>query len=432
MDFQAFQEKVRFWLGKRGTQKVLINFTWLGVFRIVEKVVPLITIPYLLRVIGMEKWGLITFAQSFIQYFNTFVDYGFNVTAVREVSLHQEKRDALEEIFSRVMLIKLFFLLIGFVIFFFLVMGIKRFYQEKEVFLLTFGLVVGQTLFPLWFFQGMEKMKFSTILSSVAKIVFLILIFALVKTEKDYVYVPILNSIGIILAGIIGLLIVRFGFHIRFRMPSWIHVIKTMKEGGKVFISNLFISFYANTRVFALGIFSNNTIVGYYGLAEKIVTYLGMPSELFGQAMYPRLANLYGTNKKQFVKLLKYLNLGMFVWGGLVCVFGFLFSPFIVEILTGKSITYEITFTLFFLLLAAFFVQANTFRIQYFLAAARYGLYTFLHVAVGFIGIVLTLFFSYFFEYKGTAIAVSLVEGMVFLFSGIMYSFSVKEETDEK
>ncbi|MEJ5283720.1 MAG: flippase [Brevinematales bacterium] len=425
-------EKIKLWLNKKGTQKVLTNFTWLSIFQLVEKVVPLITIPYLLRIIGIEKWGLITFALSFIQYFNTFVDYGFNVTGVREVSLNQENQDKLNEIFSNIILIKLVFLIIGFLIYLAIIISFKKFYYEIIVFLLTFGWVIGQAIFPLWFFQGMEKMKFSTILSSVAKIIFLILIFLFVKKESDYLLVPLFNSSGMIIAGTIGTLIAIFNFKIKIKIPKLSNMIKILKDGGKVFISNLFISFYTNTRVFALGLFTNNTVVGYYGIAEKIAFYIGMPFGLFAQAMYPRISNLYGNNKEKFMKLIKYLNIGAFLWGIFIFIIGILFSDFLVYILTGKPITYETKFSLILLLVGSSFVQANTFRIQYFLATGKFGIYTIIHIVSGIIGMILIFFLSYLYSYKGTAISVALIEGMIVILSFVLFNINKKEERYEK
>jgi PST family polysaccharide transporter len=405
-------EKVKLWSKKTGTKRVIENFTWLTVFQVLEKLIPLITIPYLIRTIGIEKWGLTTFALSFIQYFNTFVDYGFNATAVREVSFNQDNQKELNRIFSEVMFIKFFLTLISFIIFLAFVLSIKKFSKEFLVFLFTFGWVVGQMLFPLWFFQGMEKMKFSTILSSFAKIVFLALIFIIVKKESDYFLVPLLNSMGMILAGIIGLLIVIFNFKVNFIIPDIKNVVKTLKESGKVFISNLFISFYTNTRIFALGLFTDNTIVGYYGIAEKIAFYLGMPFGLFAQAMYPRLSNFYAKSKEKFYKLIKYLNIVAFLWG--ICLFtiGILFSSLIVLLLTGKTITYETKFSLIFLLIGTSFVQINTFRIQYFLVTQKINTYTKIHITSGIIGMIVIFLLSYFYSFKGTAISVMLVEGL--------------------
>ncbi len=409
------KNKIPIWFKKTGTKRVLSNFTWLTTLQVVEKIVPLITIPYLLRTIGIEKWGLVTFAMSFIQYFATFVDYGFNVTGVREVSLNQDNKNILNTIFSTIMSVKLIFTVISFLFFLLLVIFIHKFSQEKLVFIFTFGLVIGQALFPLWFFQGMEKMKFSTILSSIAKLIFLILIFVFIKNEKDYVLVPLLNSLGIIVSGIIGLVIVFNIFKIKFNLPEFNSLIKAIKDGGKVFISNLFISFYTNTRVFALGLFSNNTIVGYYGIAEKIAFYLGMPFGLFAQAMYPRLANLYGNSKERFLKLIKYLNILAFFVGIFILILGLLFSQLIVYFLTGKPISVETQFSLIFLLLGASFVQANTFRIQYFLARGDYNSYKNIHIFGGLFGIVIIFILSYLFGYKGTAISVAVIEGMILL-----------------
>ncbi|MFX7844873.1 oligosaccharide flippase family protein, partial [Acinetobacter baumannii] len=87
-----------------------------------------------------------------------------NFTATREVAVHKENNEKLNEIFSSIMIIKFFLLVISFIILLVLVSFFEKFSADPELYFLTFGTVLGQVLFPIWFFQGIEKMKYITII----------------------------------------------------------------------------------------------------------------------------------------------------------------------------------------------------------------------------------------------------------------------------
>jgi PST family polysaccharide transporter len=157
-------------------------------------------------VLGVEKFGLLSFAQATIAYFTIIVDYGFNLSATRDISIHREDKEKLSEIFSSVMIIKLGLFFISLILLTVLVFSFEKFRVEALLYYLTFGTVVGQLLFPVWFFQGMERMKYITYLNILAKLLFTITIFIFVKNSKDIYLVPVMNSLGFIVSGILSVI----------------------------------------------------------------------------------------------------------------------------------------------------------------------------------------------------------------------------------
>src|SRR6202050_252241 len=168
---------------------------------------PLVNIPYLLRVIGPEHYGLIAFSQAVMAYFVTLNDYGFNLSATRELAVHRDDRVLRSQLYSAVMTIKLGLCLLSFLILCILVHFVPRFHRDAPVFFASFGAVVGTMLFPRWFFMGIEKMYLISLENLVMNAVFTVGIFLLVRHSSDYLIAAILQAGGTFLAGVIGLII---------------------------------------------------------------------------------------------------------------------------------------------------------------------------------------------------------------------------------
>ena len=196
------------------------NFTYLSILQIAGYVLPFITIPYLSRVIGVDGFGKIAFASAIIAWIQTFVDWGFGYSATRDVAKNRDNKDIVSSIYSNVLWAKSFLALIGFLILGVLIFTIPLMRENAVVLLFTYLLIPGYILFPDWFFQGMEKMKYSTLFNLAIKLAFTIAIFFVIKTKEDYIYQPLLTSLGFIVSGIIAYFIIRNKWGVRLQRPN--------------------------------------------------------------------------------------------------------------------------------------------------------------------------------------------------------------------
>lgn len=416
-------DKIKKLTNTEDKRRLLSNFMSLSVLQGANYVLPLITLPYLVRVLGPEKYGLIAFAQAFIQYFNILTDYGFNLSATREISIHRNNAQKVSEIFSSVMIIKFCLLVLSFVIMSILVFSFWKFRQDWLIYYLTFGMVVGQVLFPVWFFQGMERMKYITFLNITAKLIFTFAIFVFIHQASDYIYVPLLNLFGYLVAGALALWIVFRGFKVGFKVPSYSSLIHQLKEGWYIFISQVAISGYNSSRLFAVGLFTDNTITGYYAIAEKLMNVvITFPLASLLQSLYPRLTKIYSENKERAIRLMnKFQSITTIAYLIGLPVLYFL-APWVIKIISDEPYP-ETILSFRLLLLAVFFISANAFRVHFLLISGKDDVYLKIHTIMGIGGLILIFLMTYFFSFVGTCISIIIIELIVLILT-IKHSLS--------
>jgi len=212
------------------------NFVYLSILQGLNLILPLLTFPYLIRILGVEYFGLLSFSFAFITYFQIITDYGFNATGTRDVSMVIDNPERQNEIFNQIMSTKLFLVLLSFVLMMGIVFTFSIFRTYWIIYLFSFGSILGQAIFPVWYFQGIQKMKYITYLNLVTKIIFTIALFIFIKQKSDYYLVPIFNALGFIFAGIFSLFYIRKDFHIRFQLQSFKKIKEQLNKGKYVFI----------------------------------------------------------------------------------------------------------------------------------------------------------------------------------------------------
>jgi len=391
------------------------NFLSLSALQVVNYLLPLITLPYLVRVLGPEKFGLIAFAQAFIMYFVILTDYGFNLSATREVSINREKEGRVAEIFSSVMVVKFLLGTLSLLFLILILIFIPKFRDDWLVYVFTSGIVLGNILFPVWFFQGMERMKYITILNIVAKVIFTACIFIFIRKMEDYLYVPLINSMGFLVAGGLSLRIVSKDFGIKFILPSFEAIKHQLKEGWHIFISTAAISLYTISNTFILGLFTNNTIVGYYSAAEKIVRAVQGLLTPVSQTIYPYISKLASESKERALsfirRLVKLVGAGTFILSLLL----FILAAPIVNIVLGKQYQPSIIVLQILAFLPFIIGLSNIFGIQTMLTFNLKRAFSKILISAGLLNITLALILAPLYQHIGVSIAVLTTEIFVTL-----------------
>ena len=400
-------------------KRLFENFFSLSVLQGLNYLLPLVTFPYLVRVLGVEKFGLLSFATATIAYFQILTDYGFNLSATREVAINRDNKEKLNEIYSSVMIIKFCLLIISFLLLSVLVFSFEKFRQDWLVYYLSFGMVLGQALFPVWFFQGMERMKYITFLNILAKGLFTIAIFVFVKQQSDYWQVPLLNSMGFILAGVLSLWIIYKDLNISFKFVGFENILRELKEGWCIFITSIQSNILSSSGVFVLGLFASNYIVGYYSAIEKLFKSFVSLFQPITQTLFPYSSNKLKKSIKEGKLFIVKTGLLTSILSLFIVFFLVFFSEDILYIVFGyEFIKYAIIIDLLSIWL--FFGVINNFIGIQFLIGAGYSEVYFKSFNIASLVTIIT-YFSLTWKYYYYGIIVGMVLGEITLTIAMIY-----------
>lgn len=313
------------------------NFVALSILQIGNYFFPLLTFPYLIRVLGPEKFGIVALAQSFIQFFIVITDYGFNLSATRKVSQVRHDLEELSLTFFSVLAIKAALCFLSLAGLLLILATVPHLAAEWRLYLFTFGMVIGTVLFPVWFFQGLELMGYITVFNVSSKFLILVLTVLFINKEGDYLLVPVINS-GVALGfGFLSLWLAWKQTCYRWLWPSWAQHKATLREGWHLFLSQAVATIYNQLNVFLLGMLTTASYVGYYAAGEKIVRALVYLSVPVSTAIFPRVSRMLVSSREETFGFLRRVAL----WGGLffllLSVATFALAPWLVPLVLGKQ-----------------------------------------------------------------------------------------------
>ena len=317
---------------------LLENIFSMVTLRAMEYIIAFALVPYLLRALGPAQFGAIAFMQGIIGYFNLFITYGFYMTAPRNIA-QAEKKD-IPALFSTyfwcmtllwVTVTALFF--VGYT----LLKLISPFVLDLPLFLAVYTSIIGLVIFPIWYFQGIQQMRYITILNMIVRFSTTALIFIFVKSPKDYVLAAFLLSCTPMFAGILSWKIIHDISPGILCLPVWTDIKNAFREGWQIFLSTLAINLYTTSDVVILGIFTNNTIVGYYSGADKLIKCIKKGVGAVNDAVYPYISKVMKESYERGIHFLRKQLLVYTICGSIGGITLYILSPWAIPILLGRQ-----------------------------------------------------------------------------------------------
>lgn len=293
--------------------KVIENIFSLMTIKGLEYLLQFITFPYLVRVLGVTTFGSIAFAQSIVQYFTLFTDYGFNLTGPKDIAKHDDITER-GRYFANIFWAKMLLLAISTIIF----IGICWLFMtytayDAPLLMVMYITVIGNVIFPIWFFQGIQQMRYITIVNGIARFFSVAGIFMFVQSEGDYLWAGFLQGVPPFIAGLISWYILYKKYPETWCLPTWSGIRQTLNDAKDVFISTIAINVYTASNTVILGFMTNTTVVGYFSAAYKIINCIQQGTTPITQAVYPHISKLMSQDT---AKALQYIKKVLYLFGG--------------------------------------------------------------------------------------------------------------------
>jgi O-antigen/teichoic acid export membrane protein len=313
------------------------NIAALGVVQIANYLIPMLTIPYLTRVLGVESFGQVAFVQAMMQYFILLTDYGFSWSATRQISANRDNKQIVSSIFASTWAAQWFLTIIAGLIFIVLILSVPQLQQHQNLYYAGFLMVISNILFPLWLLQGFERMKEVAIIQLSGRLAALPLLFLFVKTAQDTFWVVMLFGITSAFTGVLSLVWIYKSKLIYWKLPAVSDVFSALNYGSSLFLSNILNSSYTKLIPVVLGIITGNSEVAYYNLADKIRGAVQSMLSPLSQALFPRMVNLLENDRGSARHLVRLSIISVFLFAGSASFMIWFCADWIIFLLGGSN-----------------------------------------------------------------------------------------------
>lgn len=312
------------------------NILFLMLVHCSNYIVPLITLPYLVRILGAEKFGTLAIIQAVCQYLILITDFGFNFCSTRDISLNRNDKKKVTSIFYATIFAKILIFLFCVMIIFLASFMFPLIRGNLSLIYISLLGVVGSIIFPVWLFQGLEKISTISIVSSFSKICVLLSIFVFVKHVDDLDVAVFINSLSLFVPGILSLFYVYNNRMISLSFPKMDLVFSQIKRSFPLFVSSMSTSFYTTMNTILMGWYCPAAMVGHYAAADKLrVAAQGLYNPI-RQAVFPRATAM--SNSKNWTSLvIKQFGFPFVCFGLLMTISFIIVGPFFMKYYLGEG-----------------------------------------------------------------------------------------------
>lgn len=396
-------------------RKIVSTFLSLAAIQGSNYVLPLLTFPYLIRVVGVHGFGLLSFSQAVTQYFMLVVDFGFALTAARAVAAHREDKRAMSEVFWSTMWAKTLLLVGCAAVLFVLSLVVPAVAEVASLVYPLFLTVLAAVLLPTFLFQGVERMPVVTMATISTKLLYVPLVYLFVHGPEDVVVAAWLQGLTTLLASFIAI-----GFIYRERLvvwhrTSWNEVRSTIAGSWTIFLSQAGVNLYTTSTLVLLRLFTDPTTVGVFAGADRIRQAASGVNTVLTNTFYPRLAAVTARSRAEallFIGKIRKLQLAVgFVMSAIV----FIFAPLIVRILLGPELDAAVPVLRIFAILSPLIALSHTYGIYGLINSGLNAAFMKVTLACGAVSLSIVPPLAIHFGAPGVAVATVITEALVFL-----------------
>lgn len=342
------------------------NFISLSFFQFANYIIPLIVVPYLVRILGAENYGKINYAQVFASYFTILISFGFEYTSTKEIAENRNDQKKIQDTFNATLQLKAILFIVSCVVFSMLFLFSEKLKEDYLLYIYSFVLNLGLLLFPNWYFQGIEQMRIMSVVNFLIKFSGVLALFLFIQNEGDYVFVPLISFVIQLFFSIWSIYYIISRQKIKLNVKFKYDLLKNhFNKGLPIFISSVAISTYTILNFTLMGIYENNTEIGYYSGAHKIImAILMLTSVPLNTSLYPALSRKIQDSKEEGIIILRRTVKYVFFITLAISVVVFFASPLLVHYILGSKFEDSIAYLQIFSFQPLFVSVASLLTIQ--------------------------------------------------------------------
>lgn len=404
------------------SNRLLNNITWLFILNFINTIIPYFTFPYITRIFSPVGYGEISFAMAFIAYFQTFIDYGFNLTGARRVAIAENDLYVVSKIYTSITVTKLLFFLLSVPIIMLTSLYIPQIRNVLGLIYIFIFYALSSALMPTWLYQGLQKVKYITIISFIIRIIFLVLVFTLVKSKEDIILYSIIYSISFLAISIVAMIVSKVVLGINIVRVNFSDIKDMIIDGFYVFTSSAVIRVMGTTGIFVLGLFSTPVLIGYYSGISKISQVITMLFYPIGQALYPYHSKKFDESFESGYISVKKVSKFIIPFFILLAFLLILFRNQVVNLILGSEYLNASNLLMIIAFLPLFSILSNILGTQVIVASGHTKEYSRAFIKGSIFSILFYFIFGYFFSIWGVAIASLLgaILNLIFLYYEII------------
>ena len=244
-------------------------------------------IPFLIVKVGIHNYGIYAFAMALLLFMVNIMNYGFNLSTVREIAKHKNDQTFLNNCLNEVFSVKLLLYAVLMVVLIFLVCFVPKFENHSSLYLFGSLILFSEVFSTRWFFFGLEKMKYITLMSLVGNFIFIILVLLYVTLEQDFVYIALFEGIGMSVATIGGFFLIVKKFNFRLRLLSLKQIWMYLKINFSSFVNLLLPSTYTIILIFIAGLIVLPSELSFLQLSLKLTAIFSTVVTILTTVFYP-------------------------------------------------------------------------------------------------------------------------------------------------
>ena len=314
------------------------NIVSLGVLQVANYLIPFLVLPIISRILGASLFGSVSYAQNIITYLTLLINYGFEYSATRQISIAREDKAKTDAIFWSVIAAKGMLLILSFAILAVLPFCMERVACDPKLYIYTALANIGIVFFPTWYLQGVQQMDKMAWANFFTKLLGAVLVLSLVREASAYRLYPLLMSAASILIGIGAMIYVIRHFGISRPVLSRQTLREVMQAGAPIFLNNVFVALYTTANMTILGMYAADDVIGYFSGAQRLIQALNMVVVMpVSMAVFPEISRRFADSKTQGAKFLKQVLLLAGGAAAVVSLITFLCAPLMIRIMYGAG-----------------------------------------------------------------------------------------------